>query len=161
MKAAALGGLLLAVCLTGTVQAQGTYGKWVARKSLEGYDAISTPATTGGRAVLDLLCPAGGLSVRMQFGTGLGSVSDEQVRVKLDFDKSGEPPTNWAHAFSPTNSLLTLARGRVSTFVAHAKRAAELRVRITDPLNGPPVDLAFSLEGFPDALAVLPCAKGL
>ncbi|NJD10286.1 MAG: hypothetical protein FIB01_07525 [Gemmatimonadetes bacterium] len=160
MKAAALLGLILGVCVARPGAAQTTYVDWVSGKTGEGFDAVHTMAKPPARAALAALCLPSGVGVRIEFGKAFGSAADNSVRVSYQFDTSpGQAPANWPLSFGG-NTTAQIPGSRVRQFASKGKPANEVSMRVIDPLSGEPVDFVFSMKGFADALAALPCAKG-
>ena len=102
-------------------------------------------------------CLADGLNVLVIWGKFFGGDRDDRVAVTYRLDDRPSPgPMRWT--MLPSSEAAWMPMHLVNDFVAEARTARTLALRVTDPLDGETITNTFSLEGFGTALdRIIPC----
>ena len=103
------------------------------------------------------MCMADGLNIVVLWGKFFGGDRDDRVEVRYRLDDRPSPdPMRWP--MFPSSEAAWMPMHQVGGFVAEARTARTLALRVIDPLDGETITNTFSLEGFGAALdRILPC----
>lgn len=137
------------------------YGDWFLTERTDRSGRSTSFAATvayDGNGTAGVVCDGTGTPAIGFTHQRLQGVADERVRARFRFDR--EPESDWhTWALMPDRAGSYVSHEVLSGFLSRMGRDTLLSLRIVDPADEDTVDLEFSLLGFAEAGAALPCMR--
>jgi hypothetical protein len=157
----AIGILITAFSWTIVAQETQIVGDFIYRPALDDFDdtdrsLIATSGEDGG--LLAWRCLSDGLNVVLDVETYYGGDDDDDIQVRYRFDQNEASGYEYWRLFPAQNEISYQRMNQVPGFTAQARLADSVVVEAVDPLDDESNRFTFELDGFSEALNLLPCA---